>query len=46
MMTGVFAARNINGEENDVWSVNTEAEYHESGNKSISERLIPLKRQL
>jgi protoporphyrinogen oxidase len=30
MMTGVFAARNIAGEEgHDVWSVNTEAEYHE-----------------
>lgn len=29
MMTGVLAARNIAGEENDVWSVNVESEYHE-----------------
>ena len=32
MMTGVYAARNIAmGEKNDVWSVNTETEYHEEG---------------
>ena len=32
MMTGIYAARNIvMGEENDVWSVNTETEYHEEG---------------
>ena len=29
MMTGVLAARNVAGEENDVWSVNVESEYHE-----------------
>ncbi len=44
MMTGVFAARNTVGEKNDVWSVNTEAEYHESGENRISERLIPSKK--
>jgi protoporphyrinogen oxidase len=29
MLTAVYAARNIVGERNDVWSVNTEMEYHE-----------------
>lgn len=29
MLTGVYAARNILGEKHDVWSVNTEKEYHE-----------------
>jgi len=30
MLTGMFAARNIVlGEKNDVWSVNTEQDYHE-----------------
>lgn len=29
MLTGIYAARNIVGEKNDVWSVNTELEYHE-----------------
>jgi protoporphyrinogen oxidase len=29
MLTGVYAARNIVGETNDVWAVNTEMEYHE-----------------
>ena len=29
MLTGVYAARNILGEKYDVWSVNTEQEYHE-----------------
>ena len=30
MMTGLLAARNIAlGERNDVWAVNTDAEYHE-----------------
>ena len=29
MLTGVYAARNILGERYDVWSVNTEKEYHE-----------------
>jgi protoporphyrinogen oxidase len=29
MLTAVYAARNIAGERNDVWAVNTETEYHE-----------------
>jgi hypothetical protein len=31
MLTGVYAARNILGEEYNVWAVNTEKEYHEEG---------------
>jgi len=31
MLTAIYAARNITGERNDVWSVNTEMEYHEDG---------------
>jgi len=31
MLTAIYAARNIAGERNDVWSVNTEMEYHEAG---------------
>jgi len=31
MMTGILAARGILGEKADVWSVNIDAEYHESG---------------
>ncbi|HSE36497.1 MAG TPA: hypothetical protein VLG74_04285, partial [Blastocatellia bacterium] len=43
MLTGIYAARNISGEKLDVWSVNTEMEYHEDGRASISgERLVPL----
>jgi protoporphyrinogen oxidase len=29
MLTGVYAARNILGERHDVWSINTDKEYHE-----------------
>jgi len=32
MLTGIFAARNITGETNDVWMVNTEMVYHEELN--------------
>ena len=31
MLTGIYAARNIAGEQYDVWSVNTEQEYLEEG---------------
>ncbi|MCP5023140.1 MAG: NAD(P)/FAD-dependent oxidoreductase [bacterium] len=34
MMTGVLAARNILGENNDVWSVNVELDYHEESQDS------------
>ena len=36
MITGVFAARNLCGEHNDVWSVNLEAEYGEEQKRSGS----------
>lgn len=44
MLTGVYAARNITGETNDVWSVNTEMEYHEethTNGHQTGDRLIP-----
>ena len=44
MLTGVYAARNVTGETNDVWSVNTEMEYHEEVNTKghqTGDRLIP-----
>jgi protoporphyrinogen oxidase len=44
MLTGIYAARNIVGEKYDVWSVNTEMEYHEEVRTSPStaeDRLIP-----
>jgi protoporphyrinogen oxidase len=31
MLTGILAARNVAGEEHDVWAVNVEDEYHEEG---------------
>jgi protoporphyrinogen oxidase len=44
MLTGVFAARNIMGEWNDLWSVNTEKEYHEeelASSGHTGDRLVP-----
>ncbi len=44
MLTGVYAARNVTGETNDVWSVNTEMEYHEevtTNGHQTGDRLIP-----
>lgn len=44
MLTGVYAARNIFGEQNDVWAVNTETDYLEENNinkPNITERYIP-----
>jgi protoporphyrinogen oxidase len=38
MLTGVYAARNIVGEKLDVWSVNTEMEYHEEVREGDSSR--------
>lgn len=36
MMTGLLAARNLMTKKYDVWSVNTDAEYHECGSTSSS----------
>jgi len=46
MLTGVYAAHNVVGNSLDVWSVNTEKEYHESeafGKPSAGERLVPVR---
>lgn len=44
MLTGLYAARNVLGEAWDVWSVNTEKEYHEQGHVAHlnpGDRLVP-----
>jgi hypothetical protein len=44
MLTGVYAAGNILGERHDVWSVNTEKEYHEEERMTqpnAGDRLVP-----
>jgi len=45
MLTGIYAARNILGEKFDVWSVNTETEYHEESSapesSMDSSRMVP-----
>jgi len=33
MMTGLLAAKNILGEQHDLWNVNTERSYHEEFTK-------------
>ena len=45
MLTGVYAARNVTGERNDVWSVNTEKEYLEENrcaSLSQGDRIVPV----
>jgi protoporphyrinogen oxidase len=45
MLTGLYAARNLAGEKLDVWSVNTEQQYHEEGRGravTSSDRLVPV----
>jgi protoporphyrinogen oxidase len=43
MVTGVFAARNIDGEALDLWSVNVDQEYHEGAveKAAAGDRLTP-----
>ena len=46
MLTGIYAARNVCGQNVDVWNVNVEPEYHERGRPEartgwIGERLVP-----
>jgi hypothetical protein len=41
MLTAVYAARNVVGEKNDVWSVNTEMEYHEEARVKPSTSKAP-----
>ncbi len=38
MLTAVYAARNIVGQHHDVWSVNTEMEYHEEVREADASR--------
>jgi hypothetical protein len=35
MMTALYAARNIMGESHDLWSVNTDEEYHEEKQEEV-----------
>ena len=39
MLTGILAARNVAGEDHDVWAVNIDEEYHEE--TTSSDRLTP-----
>jgi len=45
MVTGVYAARNIAGDQYDIWDVNVEEDYHEeqrtSAAQSGGDRLVP-----
>ncbi|MBI4516663.1 MAG: NAD(P)/FAD-dependent oxidoreductase [Deltaproteobacteria bacterium] len=44
MLTGVYAARNLAGANYDIWSVNTEMEYHEetvTASARRADRLVP-----
>jgi protoporphyrinogen oxidase len=41
MLTAMLAVRNILGESHNLWEVNTEMEYHESG--KTMERMVPRK---
>jgi protoporphyrinogen oxidase len=41
MMTGLLAARNLQGSRFDLWCVNTDAEYHEASEKAGAGRLVP-----
>ena len=41
MLTAVYAARNVVGESNDVWAVNTEQEYHEEKRSETVATTVP-----
>ena len=42
MLTGILAARNVLGQNHDVWEVNVEQEYHEEVQKKpVTDRLVP-----
>ncbi len=40
MVTGIYAARNIDGADYDVWSVNVEDEYHEEKRAEVEKRAL------
>ena len=49
MVTGVYAAQNIMGGNQDVWAVNTEKEYHEEGRSTpvnAGDRMVPARVQV
>ena len=49
MVTGVYAAQNIMGGNQDVWAVNTEKEYHEEGRTApdkAGDRMVPTRVQV
>jgi len=49
MVTGVYAAQNIMGGNQDVWAVNTEKEYHEEGQSTpgnAGDRMVPARVQV
>jgi protoporphyrinogen oxidase len=42
MLTGIYAARNVDGADYDVWSVNVESEYHEEKRGLDTEKRVPV----
>ncbi len=42
MLTGIYAARNIDGANYDVWSVNVESEYHEEKREPDTGKRVPV----
>jgi protoporphyrinogen oxidase len=41
MLTGILAARNVLGEPRDIWGVNADSAYHESGDRAVPRPLAP-----
>ncbi len=41
MLTGIYAAENINGANHNLWDVNEELEYHEEKPEKVTEEIIP-----
>lgn len=44
MLTGILAARNILGEEHDLWEVNTERSYYEEFTTAEKQQPLPLRK--
>jgi protoporphyrinogen oxidase len=44
MLTAMLAVRNVLGERNDIWNVNTDAEYHETLERAQPRRLASISR--
>jgi protoporphyrinogen oxidase len=41
MLTAMLAARNLMGEEHDIWNVNVDPSYHETSERAQPQRLTP-----